>query len=83
MPDRLARWVTPEIRFALAEQCGLARRTGVQAREIEIMRIRVCRVNASTAEASLVLKDGDRARAAAIRLEDVSGRWLATALDIG
>jgi hypothetical protein len=48
-----------------------------------IARIRVCRISATVAEASVAVHDGDLMRAVALRLEDVQGRWVATAIDIG
>ena len=82
--EQLARWVTPAIRLALAEQHGLAHRAEITARgPVAIQRIRVFRVSNAAAEASIVVNDGLRTRAVAARFEDVGGRWQATALEIG
>ena len=48
-----------------------------------VRRVRVCRLSQLVAEASVVLDDGDRVRAAAIRLESHRGYWRATVLEIG
>jgi len=82
--EQLTRWVTPDIRVALAEQHGLARRAGLAARgPVAIQRIRVYRVSNVAAEVSVVIDDGQHVRAVAARFEDVGGRWQATALEIG
>ncbi len=82
--EQLARWVTPDIRVALAEQHGLARRAGLATPgPVAIQRIRVCRVSDVAAEVSVVVDDGKHVRAVAARFEDVGGRWQATALEIG
>ncbi len=82
--DTLLRWITPEVRDALARQHSLARRAG-RARRVEasILRARACRVSRDAAEVAAVARIGDRAHAVALRLEDLSGRWVVTVLDIG
>lgn len=79
---QLVRWVSPAVLDALASRTspspaprGLRRTT--------IRRTHVCRIDARTAEASVVVHDGDRVRAAAVRLEARRGHWRATALQIG
>ena len=82
--DQLTRWVTPDIRAALAEQNGLATRAGLRiGSPVRILRIRVFRVSDVAAETSIVADDGVHARAVAARFEDVGGRWQATVLDVG
>ncbi len=48
-----------------------------------IVNARVLRVSPVAAEASIVLQDGPRARAAALRVEEFRGRWRVSALQIG
>jgi hypothetical protein len=48
-----------------------------------VRRVHLSRVNAGAAEASVVLHDGERVRAAAVRLEVHRGHWRATVLQIG
>ena len=82
--DQLTRWVTPEIRAALAQQGALATRAGLRiGSPVRILRIRVFRVSDVAAETSVVADDGVHARAVAARFEDVGGRWQATVLDLG
>ena len=81
--ETLARWVAPQIRDLLAQQYSLARRAGHHGRSIAVQRVRVCRISARAAEVSVVVNDGTHARAIAMRLEDIAGKWMATAMDIG
>lgn len=80
----LVRWLAPEVRDHLAQQHSLARRAGrTLAPPVAVKRARVCRVSAGSCEVSIVVYCEDRARAVAMRLEDVAGRWLVTAMEIG
>lgn len=82
--DTLLRWVTPEVRESLARQHSIARRAGRRgAPDARILRARVCRVARQAAEVSIVATVGDRAHPIAMRLEDWSGRWVVTVLDMG
>ena len=78
----LARWIAPELRETLLRQQSLARRRGLRPRPTQILRARVCRTSATSAEVSLVVDDGEHSRAIAMRLEDMHGRWLATVIDV-
>lgn len=80
---QLGRWLSPELYERLA---GLAAGTGAGGApvgRVTILRSRVCRVTSTVAEASVVVHDGRRVRAAAVRLEVHRGRWRATVLQIG
>lgn len=80
----LTRWVTPELRAQLQRQYSLARRAGYTSKgRVGIVRVRLCRVGPSAVEAAIVAMEGEVAHAIAMRLEDVTGRWLVTALEIG
>jgi len=82
--ESLTRWLSPEVRTSLAKQHSLARRAGHNAAPaVSIARARVCRVTAVAAEVSIVASCKGRARAIAMRLEDASGRWLVTVLEVG
>ena len=48
-----------------------------------IINARVLRISPTAAEASVVLQDGHRVRAAALRVEEFRGRWRASVLQIG
>ncbi|HEY5518803.1 MAG TPA: Rv3235 family protein [Cellulomonas sp.] len=83
---QLARWVTPEIFEQLAMRSELTQRVlgrGEGMQRAAIRRIRLCRLGADTAEATVVVNDGPRVRAVAVRLEGYRGQWRATALEIG
>lgn len=49
----------------------------------KIIRARVVRVSILAVEATVVVHDGVRVRAAALRMEEHRGRWQVTALEIG
>ena len=83
---QLARWVTPEVYEALNTRAALTVRVlGARAasRRPEVRRVRVCRIGEHVAEASVVIDDGRRVRAVAVRLESWRGAWRAVALEIG
>jgi len=82
--DSLVRWLTPEVRDQLAQQHSLARRAGhTDAPPVAIRRARVCRVSMRAAEVSIVAYCDGHSRAIAMRLEDATGRWLVTAIEVG
>lgn len=82
---QLVRWVTPEVYEQLALRAELVLHAGVPTTlgRAGIRRIRVCRIGDGAAEAAVVVDDGPRVRAVAVRLEAHRGRWRATALEIG
>lgn len=82
---QLARWVTPGVLDALQHRADLVRRAGVltHARVPAARRVRVAPVDAHTAEACLVVDDGVRVRAVALRLEAHRGAWRVATLEIG
>lgn len=93
---QLARWVSPEVFDALAERAAPACETqpattrsgpGVSRptvrRSPTVRRTHLSRVSPTAVEASVVVHDGARVRAAAVRLEVHRGHWRATVLQIG
>lgn len=82
---QLARWLAPGVLHAVQERAALTRRAGVPAppRRPQARRVRVCPLDPSTAEACLVVDDGARVRAVALRLEAHRGAWRVTTLEIG
>lgn len=80
--ETLTRWVASDVRDSLAKQHSLARRAGLRGAVAHIQRARVCRISQRAAEVSIVAKAGGRARAIAMRLEDIHGRWMATVVEI-
>ena len=84
---QLQRWVTAEIRETLARRGAAAlRHPAGKGRPPQCRRVRSVRVTEpapGVIEASAVVIGGVRARAVALRLEAVRGRWLATAVELG
>ena len=82
---QLARWVGPGVLEMLQQRADLVRRSGIRthARRPAARRVRVCAVDAHTTEACLVVDDGARVRAVALRLEAHRGAWRVTQLEIG
>lgn len=84
---QLTRWVTHDIRETLARRGAAAlRHPAGKGRAPSCRRVRSVRVTSpapGVVEASAVVIGPVRARAVAIRLEAVRGRWLATAVELG
>jgi hypothetical protein len=84
-PSQLVRWTNDEVRTLLARRADLARNTGARARQPRrgiVRSARVCIPRDGVAEATVVISDGPRIRAVALRLEGTDGRWRVTALRI-
>jgi hypothetical protein len=84
----LARWVTPQVRDQLAERAriGLAHdgpRPTEHHRPVQVRRVRLVRLGEDVAEATVVLDDEGRVRAAAVRLEARRGAWRVAVLEMG
>ncbi|WP_425956363.1 Rv3235 family protein [Xylanimonas sp. McL0601] len=85
---QLARWVTPVVLDQLTERARLLReapaatRPPSGARPVQVRRVRM-EVRGETAEATVVLEDHDRVRAAAARLEVRRGQWRIAVLELG
>lgn len=77
---QLARWVSPQVLEALS--AAAAAPTPVR-KHATVRPPHVYRVSPTVVEASVVVHDGERVRAAALRLEIHRGHWRATALQIG
>ncbi|WP_258726440.1 Rv3235 family protein [Cellulomonas sp. NS3] len=83
---QLARWVSPAVFEQLAARAALTVRVlgrGAATRRPEVLRVRVCRLGEHVAEAAVVVDDGTRVRAVALRLEMWRGAWRAVAFEIG
>ncbi|MBD5830472.1 Rv3235 family protein [Janibacter melonis] len=89
-PAQVLRWTSPEVYTVVARRGALAaRRAGHPLRQgegvvrrVRVRTARVCHPRDDVAEASLVVHDGGRLRAMAIRLEGRDGRWVVTALQV-
>ncbi|GAA1709790.1 hypothetical protein GCM10009809_02680 [Isoptericola hypogeus] len=89
----LARWVTPQVRDQLEERARLLREhaargvaegaTRAGSRPALVRRVRLMRLGEDVAEATVVLDDDGRVRAAAVRLEARRGTWRVAVLEIG
>ncbi len=86
-PQHLQNWLTREVFEKLVRRAGLGLRLNGNIREPlpapQCCRVFVCRPCSRVAQTSLVVHDGRRIRAVALRLEYRRGRWRGTALDIG
>ncbi|MCL1869345.1 MAG: Rv3235 family protein [Promicromonosporaceae bacterium] len=85
---QLARWVTPVVLDQLTERARLLREAPASAQRVEAGRpVQVRRVRLErrddTAEATVVLEDSGRVRAAAVRLEARRGQWRVAVLELG
>lgn len=83
---QLARWVSPQVFEQLAARSALTVRVlgrAAATRRPEVLRVRVCRLGEHVAEAAVVVDDGTRVRAVALRLEMWRGAWRAVAFEIG
>ena len=83
--DHLARWTSPSLFEALARRAGLAARIlGGQSspRRPRIRSVRTELTMSGACEATVLLEEGNRVRAAAARLELLRERWILTGLEM-
>ncbi|WP_420112613.1 Rv3235 family protein [Pseudactinotalea sp.] len=80
---QLARWLTADLYEMLSRRAGVGSAMPTTARRVRVVRVHTHAVSETCHEASVVIHDGHRVRAAAIRIEIHRGRWRATALEIG
>jgi hypothetical protein len=86
---QLARWVTPQVYDQLLERGRLMREAQQsraprpKAHAATVRRVRMVRLGTSSAEATVILHDEGRVRAAAVRLEARRGVWRVAVLEIG
>lgn len=82
---QLVRWATPDVYEDLRRRVDVRRRsrqTRDHRRRPTVRSVHVTEPSDGVAEVCAVVHDGHRARAFALRLEGVDGRWRATALDL-
>ena len=82
---QLHRWLDPEVFTALHRRAALAARIRTyppRGRAVRIHRVRPCRVGPGVWEAAVILVEGRRVRAAAVRIEEHRGHWRTTAVQI-
>ena len=86
---QVLRWTSPEVYAVLARRNALVARRVAEGRaprtrpRISVLRVRVCEPADGVAEAAVVVRDGSRVRAVAIRLVGQDGKWRVSALQIG
>nr|WP_297425639.1 Rv3235 family protein [uncultured Actinotalea sp.] len=80
--SQLVRWVTPELHEHLVDARGVAGPLTGTALRASARGATVCRLGPDVAEATVVVHDGRKVRAAAVRLEVHRRRWRATVLEI-
>lgn len=78
------RWLLDDVWQTLRRRAALSRRNGTCGpRPVKVLRVHPCPIDARACELAVVLYDGDRVRAAAVRLILHQGRWRAAAIRIG
>lgn len=89
-PTQLVRWTTPEVQTVISQRAAtVARRlNSPESRRtprprLRLLRVHVCQPSDGIAEAAVVIHDGRRTRAIAIRLAGIDGRWRVEVLQIG
>ncbi|WP_022918175.1 Rv3235 family protein [Ruania albidiflava] len=82
---QLHRWLDPEVFTALSHRASLAARVRTRPPRggaVRVRRVRPCRIAPGVWEAAVVLVEGRRVRAAAVRIEEHRGHWRTTAVQI-
>ena len=87
-PSQLLRWTSETVYEDLVRRAALLQRTTPSDRRVRRLRSQVRSVHVFcpspfTAEVSVHVRQGDRSRAFAARLELVQDRWCCTALEFG
>ena len=85
---QVLRWTTPPVYAVVARRGALAARrraagTRSAARRAVVRTVHVCEPADGVAECSVVVSEGVRVRAMAVRLAGQDGRWRVEALQIG
>jgi hypothetical protein len=82
-PAQVVRWVDGPVydRVRRSAEALAARGTGRTGAPVRVRRVRMDGHDAGV-EAVVIVDDGRRCRALALRLDAVDGRWLCTALDV-
>lgn len=85
-PSQVMRWTSPEVYAVVARRgsrAGRRRTTRDSAHRTRVIRVHLCELSPHVAEASVVLVDGGRVRALALRLVGRDRRWVVDALQVG
>ncbi len=82
-PAQVLRWTTPSVQAALTRRHALAQRAGGRPTRTTVRSLHVCEPAPAVCEVSVVVTDGRRVRALALRLQAEGGRWRVGALELG
>lgn len=80
---QLVRWLTPAVYDAVGRRAALGTGVSQTGMRTTIRRVRLCRFGTDAVEATVVVDDGPRVRAVALRMELHRGAWRGVALEIG
>ena len=80
---QLVRWLTPGVYDAVGRRAALGTGASQTGMRTTIRRVRLCRFGTDAVEATVVVDDGPRVRAVALRMELRRGTWRGVALEIG
>lgn len=85
-PSQVMRWTHPEVYAVVARRGSRAARRRVAPGSVHrtrVIRVHLCEPAPHVIEASVVLVDGGRVRALALRLVGRDRRWIVEALQVG
>ncbi|MDO5710208.1 MAG: Rv3235 family protein, partial [Micrococcales bacterium] len=83
-PGQLARFATPEVIESLTRRQGRSGRPRPTAlRPTRVRTVLISEPRDGIVDASVVVDDGRRVRALALRLTGLDGRWVLTELQMG
>ena len=86
---QVLRWTSPEVYAVVARRSALVARRVAEGNaprtrpRLRVIRVRVCEPADGVAEAAVVVSDGPRVRAVAVRLVGQDGKWRVSALQVG
>ncbi len=82
--QQLMRWTSPAIHASLVRrQMRAVRRGRATRRPLVLRRVTCCHPRDGIVEATVVVQDGGRVRALAMRLQGQDHRWVISALELG
>ena len=86
---QVLRWTSAEVYAVVARRSALVARRVADGNaprtrpRLRVLRVRVCEPADGVAEAAVVVSDGPRVRAVAVRLVGQDGKWRVSALQVG
>lgn len=85
-PNQIQSWLCEDVWHVIRRRADLGRRAATSPNPpppVRILRVHPCQIDERTCEVAVVLHDGNRVRAAALRLALHQQRWRAAAIRIG